>query len=526
MYRMKLVILVIIIFALSLGCNIKKIQTTDDGIEVDGKIASVTTDAGFEAALARADLEVINLAAGSFDGSYSVNSAVVINGSSGTSINGLTIAKTGVELNGFSANTVEVASTVGEGDCKIQNIAISDQLIINGGGANSINMTGSTQINGVMKVNKSGVSVKLSSLVKIVDAVLTASCSLVQTDTTGDITTDNITNIFINISSSTATNMILNVMTANVNILQLPSTISLDISNTVGFVTALTDNVVNLNISGSVGAIGAAIADLVSVSGTGSITPTQLESLNYEIVADAASLLFDKLSKFSEMNSIKISSTGAFTISNEYDYIHLPTSFNYLNNTINISWTSSNSSVLSAVGVVNHTNSTESVILTANISVNEETNNIPLVFNVTIAPAATTTTTVVTSTTIPADIEILGTWNITNLDPTTGLEGTFTASFNVSNTDLVINYNTDAVLISGSIVSYNNSDNYAIYKTDAFVYNGQTINNMYMKTSWREDSVTGGISITTYTPNIFKFAAESETSIIWGPTPYWTRSPK
>lgn len=526
MYRMKLIILVIIIFALSLGCNIKKIQTTDDGIEVDGKIASVTTDAGFEAALARTDLEVINLAAGSFDGSYSVNSAVAINGSSGTSINGLTIAKTGVELNGFSANTVEVASTVGEGDCKIQNIAISDQLIINGGGANSINMTGSTQINGVMKVNKSGVSVKLSSLVKIVDAVLTASCSLVQTDTTGDITTDNITNIFINVASSTATNMILNVMTANVNILQLPSTVSLDISNTVGSVTTLTDNVVNLNISGTVGAIGAAIVDLVSVSGTGSITPTQLESLNYEIVADAASLLFDKLSKFSEMNSIKISSTGAFTISNEYDYIHLPTSFNYLNNTINISWTSSNSSVLSANGVVNHTNSTETVILTAHISIYEEANDIPLVFSVTVSPAATTTTTVVTSTTIPADIEILGTWNITNLDPTKGLEGTIAASFNVSNTDLVISYNTNVVLISGNIVSYNNSDNYAIYKTNAFVYNGQTINNMYMKTSWREDSVTGGISITTYTPNIFKFAAESETSIIWGPTPYWTRSPK
>lgn len=522
MYKFKLIIAVIIIFTLSIGCNIKKIQTTDDGIEVDGKIASVTTDAGFEAALARTDLEVINLAAGSFDGSYSVNSAVAINGSSGTSINGLTIGKTGVELSGFSANTVEIGSAVGDGDCKIQNIAISDQLIINGGGANSINITGSTKINGVMKVNKPGVSVKLTALVKIVDAVLSSNCAIVQTDTTADITSDNITNIFINVASSTATNMTINVMTANVNILQLPSTVSLDISSTVGFVTAMTENVVNLNISGSVEFLGAANAELVAVTGTGSVTPSQLSSLNYEIVADAASLLFDKLSKFSEMNSLKISSTGAFTISNEYDYIHLPTSFNYLNNMINISWTSSNSSVLSVQGEVNHTNSTETVILTANISIYEETNDIPLVFYVTVSPAATTTTTVVTSTTIPPDIEILGTWNISNLDPITGGEGTSAASFTISNANLEITYNGTVVLISGTIVSYDNSRKYAVYKTNAFEYNGQTISNMYMKTSWVVD-IDGRISLTTYSPNIFQIGAINSTSVVWGPTPYWTK---
>jgi cytoskeletal protein CcmA (bactofilin family) len=527
MYKIRFIISAIVIFALFLGCDIKKIPTTDDGIEVDGKIASVTTDAGFKAALARTDLETINLSGTSFNGSYSVNSAVAINGSSGTSVNGLVINRSGVELDGFSANTVEVASGVGDGDCKIQNIAINDQFIINGGGANSVYLSGTSNVKGVMKVNKAGVSVKLSAQVSINKAVLTANCSLDQTGDTGE---GKVTTIFINVASSGgAANMTIDVKTTNVNILQLPSDLSLNIDSTIDAITALADNDITLNITGFVGSLAAVNSDAIRGS-VGGVDVTQLgpTDLSADILADAVSLLFDKLLGFSGVNSVDVKASGAFTLSNEYDRIYLPTSFKYLDNTIDISWNSGDNSVLSATtGVVTHDkNSDKFVTLTATVSVGDKSNSIPLVFSVKVAKAATTSAT--TTTTIPDDIDILGTWKIKNLNPKTGGQGDISASFDVSaDGKLTIKYNGTTTFIGGDIVSYDNEQQYVICKINSdFTYNGSAINGLNMKISW-EPSQAGepvsGIYLTAYQPNVFRAKAAIENSVIWGPTPLWTK---
>ncbi|HOF01587.1 MAG TPA: hypothetical protein PK385_08615 [Spirochaetota bacterium] len=538
MYKIRFIISAIVIFALFLGCDIKKIPTTDDGIEVDGKIASVTTDAGFKAALARTDLETINLS-GTFDGSYSVNSAVAINGSSGTSVNGLVINRSGVELDGFSANSVEVASGVGDGDCKIQNVAINDQFIINGGGANSVYVSGTSNVKGVMKVNKAGVSVKLSAQVSINKAVLTANCSLDQTGDTGE---GKVTTIFINVASSGgAANMTIDVKTTNVNILQLPSDLSLNIDSTIDAITALADNDITLNITGSVGSLTAVNPDAIRGS-VGGVDVTQLgpTDLSADILADAVSLLFDKLLGFSRVNSVNVNASGAFTLSNEYDRICLPTSFHYLDNTIDISWESGDDSVLSAeTGVVTHDkNSDKFVTLTATVSVGDKSNSIPLVFYVTVEKAAATTSTTTTTVRIPDDIGIVGIWKTTDLNLTTGRDGgDTTAYFTVSsNGDLTIDYDVNsskATFLTGNIVSYSSDllgEKYVICRcriNSDFTYNGFSINGLNMKISWEASPSPAGLGLIlkAYQPNVFRTGAESENSVIWGPTPLWTKQP-
>ncbi len=153
-------------------------DTDDPGYSVTGDTASVSSSMGLSAVLLDKNIKNINLKSGDYDGSYLVNNAVAISGESGVTINDLKINKTGSKISSLSATNVEVTENVGDGDCKIQNCFLTN-LTINGGGSNSVEISGESKVTGNMNVNKKNVSVKMNSTIEIKSALITNACNLI-----------------------------------------------------------------------------------------------------------------------------------------------------------------------------------------------------------------------------------------------------------------------------------------------------------------------------------------------------------
>ena len=183
-------------FFLLTNCLPNNDDDDDSGSIINTKIANVSTEIEFAAALNNDNIDTINVKDGNYTGTYIVNKEKTIKGGANTSIEDITINSTGVSIDSININKVEVSSSVGEGDCKIQN-SILNVLNVNGGGSNSISLLGNTQVTGNLTVNKVGVSVKFSGQSKVNNAICNSPCNILKLE---DSIGDNITNLNINLS--------------------------------------------------------------------------------------------------------------------------------------------------------------------------------------------------------------------------------------------------------------------------------------------------------------------------------------
>ncbi|HOS56286.1 MAG TPA: hypothetical protein PK385_09530, partial [Spirochaetota bacterium] len=243
-------------------------DTNDPGYSVTGNTASVSSSMGLSAVLLDKNIENINLKSGDYDGSYLVNNAVAISGESGVTINDLKINKTGSTISSLSATNVEVTENVGDGDCKIQSCFLTN-LTINGGGSNSVEISGNSKVKGNMNVNKKNVSVKMNSTIEIKNALITNACNLIQLDNTEDINESIIDNVNLNIiSGDLGSRMNINIVSKNINVLGLPAATKMELSGKTSGLNVILNNQAAGEIPNIIIANTATVTDVVSIADT------------------------------------------------------------------------------------------------------------------------------------------------------------------------------------------------------------------------------------------------------------------
>ncbi|HOS56994.1 MAG TPA: hypothetical protein PK385_13205, partial [Spirochaetota bacterium] len=242
-------------------------DTDDPGYSVTGDTASVSSSMGLSAVLLDKNIKNINLKSGDYDGSYLVNSAVAISGEDGVTINDLKINKTGSKISSLSATNVEVTENVGDGDCKIQSCFLTN-LTINGGGSNSVEISGNSKVKGNMNVNKKNVSVKMNSTIEIKNALITKACNLIQLDNT-EISEPIIDNVNLNIISGDAgSQMNINIVSENINVLGLPEATKMELSGKTSGLNVILNNQADGEIPNIIIADTAIVTDVVSIADT------------------------------------------------------------------------------------------------------------------------------------------------------------------------------------------------------------------------------------------------------------------
>lgn len=402
--------------------------TTDTGYVVTGDTASVSSSMGLSAVLLDTNIKNINLKSGDYDGSYLVNSAVAISGENGVTINDLKINQSGSTISSLSAKNIEVTENVGDGDCKIQSCFLTN-LTINGGGSNSVEISGNSEVTGNMNVNKKNVSVKMNSTITINNALITNACNLIQLDNTSDINNPIIDNVNLNIASDdTASQMNINIVSDNINILSLPTATKMELSGktsglniilnnqtpneipniaiaetaSVGNVVSIADTTVDIKITGAVTTISALNTKLIIINP---------ESVGGKVVeqATAASFTTEQLLNFASAGFPKsvldaksfpviyMDDYGQIVIPSGVNSITYPSSFSYMEKNFTVNWTSDNESILStSSGAVTHSQTASFISyisLTAKISYG--TSSVDKVFRVSVMPLVLTTTTTI-----------------------------------------------------------------------------------------------------------------------------------
>ncbi|HOS34171.1 MAG TPA: hypothetical protein PLO95_13370, partial [Spirochaetota bacterium] len=363
--------------------------------------ASVSSSMGLSAVLLDKNIENINLKSGDYDGSYLVNNAVAISGESGVTINDLKINKTGSTISSLSATNVEVTENVGDGDCKIQSCFLTN-LTINGGGSNSVEISGNSKVKGNMNVNKKNVSVKMNSTIEIKNALITKACNLIQLDNT-EISEPIIDNVNLNIISGDAgSQMNINIVSENINVLGLPEATKMELSGKTSGLNVILNNQADGEIPNIIIADTAIVTDVVSIADTTvdikitgtvrtiSALKTELITINPESVGgkvvekataesfSAERLLNFALAKFPKSilgaNEFPVNYMDAYdqiVIPANVNSVNYPASFSFMGKDFTISWTSSNESVLSSSGTVKHSQTASFISyisLTAKIS--------------------------------------------------------------------------------------------------------------------------------------------------------------
>ncbi|HPY86700.1 MAG TPA: hypothetical protein PLG34_01785 [Spirochaetota bacterium] len=447
-------------------------DTDDPGYSVTGDTASVSSSMGLSAVLLDKNIKNINLKSGDYDGSYLVNNAVAISGESGVTINDLKINKTGSKISSLSATNVEVTENVGDGDCKIQNCFLTN-LTINGGGSNSVEISGESKVTGNMNVNKKNVSVKMNSTIEIKSALITNACNLIQLDNT-EISEPIIDNVNLNIiSGDLGSQMNINIVSDNINVLKLPAATKMELSGKTSGLNVILNNQAAGEIPNIIIADTATVTDVVSIADTtvdikitGTVSnkisalKTELITINPESVggktvekATAESFSAERLLNFALAKFPKsILGANKFPViyMDDYDQIVIPanvnsvtypTSFSFMEKNFTIDWTSSNESVLSNSGAVKHSQTASFISyisLTAKISC--ETASVDKVFRTSVMPLVLTTTTTTyvsnpTTTTSTTYVSNSTTTTMTTVAPTTTttVAPTTTTSTYVSN---------------------------------------------------------------------------------------------
>ncbi|HOF02282.1 MAG TPA: hypothetical protein PK755_12885 [Spirochaetota bacterium] len=430
-------------------------DTDDPGYSVTGNTASVSSSMGLSAVLLDKNIENINLKSGDYDGSYLVNNAVAISGEDGVTINDLKINKTGSKISSLSATNVEVTENVGDGDCKIQSCFLTN-LTINGGGSNSVEISGNSKVKGNMNVNKKNVSVKMNSTIEIKNALITKACNLIQLDNT-EISEPIIDNVNLNIISGDAgSQMNINIVSENINVLGLPEATKMELSGKTSGLNVILNNQADGEIPNIIIADTAIVTDVVSIADTTvdikitgtvrtiSALKTELITINPESVGgkvvekataesfSAERLLNFALAKFPKSilgaNEFPVNYMDAYdqiVIPANVNSVNYPTSFSFMGKDFTIDWTSSNESVLSNSGAVKHSQTASFISyisLTAKISCG--TASVDKVFRTSVMPLVLTTTTTTyvsnpTTTTSTTYVSNSTTTTMTTVAPTT-----------------------------------------------------------------------------------------------------------
>ena len=505
-------------------------DTNDPGYSVTGNTASVSSSMGLSAVLLDKNIENINLKSGDYDGSYLVNNAVAISGESGVTINDLKINKTGSTISSLSATNVEVTENVGDGDCKIQNCFLTN-LTINGGGSNSVEISGNSKVTGNMNVNKKNVSVKMNSTIEIKNALITNACNLIQLDNTEDINESIIDNVNLNIiSGDLGSRMNINIVSKNINVLGLPAATKMELSGktsglnvilnnqaageipniiiantaTVTDVVSIADTTVDIKITGTVRTISALKTELITINpesvGGKVVEKATAESFSAERLLNFALAKFPK--SILGANEFPVNYMDAYdqiVIPANVNSVNYPTSFSFMGKDFTIDWTSSNESVLSNSGAVKHSQTASFISyisLTAKISCG--TASVDKVFRTSVMPLVLTTTTTTyvsnpTTTTSTTYVSNSTTTTMTTVAPTTTTSTyvsnptTTTSTTYVSNstTSTTVAPTTTTTTIVGSSNVYIN----LITPTDATIDFG-TFNNMLNKTLSESVTIT------------------------------------
>ena len=512
-------------------------DTDDPGYSVTGDTASVSSSMGLSAVLLDKNIKNINLKSGDYDGSYLVNSAVAISGEDGVTINDLKINKTGSKISSLSATNVEVTENVGDGDCKIQSCFLTN-LTINGGGSNSVEISGNSKVKGNMNVNKKNVSVKMNSTIEIKNALITKACNLIQLDNT-EISEPIIDNVNLNIISGDAgSQMNINIVSENINVLGLPEATKMELSGKTSGLNVILNNQADGEIPNIIIADTAIVTDVVSIADTTvdikitgtvrtiSALKTELITINPESVGgkvvekataesfSAERLLNFALAKFPKSilgaNEFPVNYMDAYdqiVIPANVNSVNYPASFSFMGKDFTISWTSSNESVLSSSGTVKHSQTASFISyisLTAKISYGTasvdkvfRTSVMPLVLTTTSTYAPTTSTT--TTSTYVSNSTTTSTTYVSNSTTTTTVAPTTTTSTYVSNpttttsTTYVSNSTTSTTVAptttTTTIVGSSNVYINLITPTDATIDFG-TFNNMLNKTLSESVTIT------------------------------------
>ncbi len=512
-------------------------DTNDPGYSVTGNTASVSSSMGLSAVLLDKNIKNINLKSGDYDGSYLVNSAVAISGEDGVTINDLKINKTGSKISSLSATNVEVTENVGDGDCKIQSCFLTN-LTINGGGSNSVEISGNSKVKGNMNVNKKNVSVKMNSTIEIKNALITNACNLIQLDNTEDINESIIDNVNLNIiSGDLGSRMNINIVSKNINVLGLPAATKMELSGKTSGLNVILNNQAAGEIPNIIIANTATVTDVVSIADTTvdiKITGTvsnEILSLDAKLITinpesgktvkqataesfSAERLLNFALAKFPKSilgaNEFPVNYMDAYdqiVIPANVNSVNYPASFSFMGKDFTISWTSSNESVLSSSGTVKHSQTASFISyisLTAKISYGTasvdkvfRTSVMPLVLTTTSTYAPTTSTT--TTSTYVSNSTTTSTTYVSNSTTTTTVAPTTTTSTYVSNpttttsTTYVSNSTTSTTVAptttTTTIVGSSNVYINLITPTDATIDFG-TFNNMLNKTLSESVTIT------------------------------------
>lgn len=114
------------------------------------------------------------------------------------------------------------------------------------------------------------------------------------------------------------------------------------------------------------------------------------------------------------------------------------------------------------------------------------------------------------------DIEILGSWTVTNIDINTGYSpGANSITFVVSNSSYATVYHPALGTAAGTILTYNNDQNYfVVYVTSDSLY--PTSVPYYEKIGW-EFTTPSNLIISAFDIGSNQAHAETITNIIWGP---------
>ncbi|HBD95200.1 MAG: hypothetical protein A2015_04655 [Spirochaetes bacterium GWF1_31_7] len=361
--KQSLVFLLFSIFLLS-GCGDATAPATnppsensDYSLSSDGKIATVSTSKGLKDMLATASVETIKLQSGTYDEDYEINDKKTIEGSSTTTINKISVNQSGAKISSPKITTLLAGKGIGDGELTLDNVTIEGDAVFQGGGANSIKVTGTSIFNGAVTLDKAGVSLKMGALTEIRKSlVVLQPASLMPIDTTADLPT--ITgSVVINYTEANsgattinikATNLVIGATVTNVTI-EASAEIASLYTAVASIIIANSGKIESANDSSAITGVPADLIEAVDLS------------TNYELQEIIALSQFN-ISLFSELDINAIA--GNF---------ELPTTV-FISDTISpsITWTSSNTEVLSftnGTATVTQPNIATSVVLTASVTI-------------------------------------------------------------------------------------------------------------------------------------------------------------
>lgn len=205
MKRLHLIALIVFLAAFLISCDSDPEDNSKNPSNPTGKIASVSNTSELKAALKNSSIGTIQVKSGSYDDEYTIDRKIVLEAEKNVMIKDLTVNADGTKIMSPTISRLTASSKIGEGSLLLENVNVTDEAILDGGGRNSIKISGNSVFEGNLIINKAGLGFKLDQNVTINSSVQINQAIYIEPLAAGNIpvisgeVTINADNVYINI---------------------------------------------------------------------------------------------------------------------------------------------------------------------------------------------------------------------------------------------------------------------------------------------------------------------------------------